>query len=262
MDVFTIISLSVVALIVLVAARGFIAENEITDKKKSMEEKLDALSDFSPSQKVIGIDLKSGIAVDEGRKKICLIKQIIKDIEVDLPSFQDYLSIELEVISFRDILSSEVYVDGETVTKTARSSQLGGSLLGGLVLGGVGAIIGGLSGTKTSSNKVNRIDLRITVNRTENPIHDINFMNIISEKNESVYNHTMEQVRHWHGLMEVIIKRADSEDDAKQRELTEKAPKLISTGSVADELAKLGELKKQGLLTDEEFLSQKAKLLS
>ena len=63
-----------------------------------MEEKLNALSDFSPSQKVIGKDLKSGIAVVEGRKKICLIKQIIRDIEVDFPSFQDFLSIELGML--------------------------------------------------------------------------------------------------------------------------------------------------------------------
>ena len=60
----------------------------------------------------------------------------------------------------------------------------------------------------------------------------------------------------------VLIKRADSEDAAIQGELVDETPKLLSNVSVADELAKLGELKKQGLLTNDEFLSQKAKLLS
>ena len=99
----------------------------------------------------------------------------------------------LDVISYRDILSSEVFEDGETITKTARSSQLGGTLVGSLVLGGVGTIIGGLSGKKTSSNKVNRIDLRVTVNRTETPLHDINFMNVEVKKNGIIYTSAMSQ---------------------------------------------------------------------
>jgi hypothetical protein len=39
-------------------------------------------------------------------------------------------------------------------------------------------------------------------------------------------------------------------------------PAPASSGSVADEIAKLGELRKQGLLSDEEFAAQKARLLS
>ena len=221
----------------------------ISSKKTSMVIKLSAQSDFSPSHKVMGEDGNSGIAVDEGRKKVCLINKHV-------------VGSELDILSYRDILSSEVFEDGETVTKTARVSQLGGTLIGGLVLGGVGAVIGGLTGKKISSGKVKKIDLRITVNRTKNPIHDINFMDVECKKGGYLYNQAMKKARHWHGVMEVLINRADSEDDAKQRELAEESPKLISTGSVADELAKLGELKKQGLLTDEEFLSQKTKLLS
>jgi len=37
---------------------------------------------------------------------------------------------------------------------------------------------------------------------------------------------------------------------------------VAGSGSTVDQLAKLGELKSQGVLTDEEFESQKAKLLS
>ena len=198
----------------------------------------------------MGEDGNSGIAIDEGRKNVCLIKK------------HNIRGIELDVLSYRDILSSEIFEDGETVTKTARGSQLAGALIGGLALGSVGAIIGGLSGSKTSSSKVKRIDLRITVNRTETPIHDINFMNVVSKKNGLIYNAAMEQVRHWHGVMEVLIKRADTEDYSKERDLADETSKLLSSGSVADELTKFAELKKQGLLTDHEFLVQKAKLLS
>ena len=219
-------------------------------KKRDLERKLDTLNDFSATQKVMGKDGNSGIAVDEGREKVCLIKT------------HRTRGIELDVLSYRDILSSEIFEDGETVTRTARGSQLAGTLIGGLALDGVGTIIGGLSGEKTSSDRVNKIDLRIIVNRTETPIHDINFMNTKDKKNGIIYNTAMQQVRHWQGVMEVLIKRADMKDNAKHRALADETPKLIPKVSVADELAKLGELKKQGLLTDEEFLSQKARLLT
>ena len=218
-------------------------------KKGDLKKKLNSVNDFSASQKVMGENGNSGIAVDEGRKKVCLLNKRM-------------VASELDVLSYRDILSSELFEDGETVTKTARVSQLGGALIGGLALGGVGAVIGGLSGKKISSSKVKKIDLRITVNRTKNPIHDINFMDVACKKGGYLYNQAMKNARHWHGLMEVLINRADSEDVAIKGELIEETPQLLSTGSVADELAKLGELKKQGLLTDEEFLSQKTKLLS
>jgi hypothetical protein len=199
MDIFYIIIFCVAAGILFVIVQAILT----TKKKKGMEIKLGSLNNFSATQQIMGNDGNSGIAVDEGRKKVCLIKQIIGNIELD-------------VIPYRDILSSEVFEDGETTTKTARGSQLGGALIGGLALSGAGAIIGGLSGKTTSSEKVYKIDLRITVNRTSNPIHDINFMNVEGKKQGIIYTVAMEKARHWHGLLAVLIKRADSEDIAKE----------------------------------------------
>src|SRR5690625_2106720 len=53
-----------------------------------------------------------------------------------------------------DIIESEVVVDSHTITKTARGSQIGGAAVGGVLLGGVGAIIGGLSGGTGSFEQV------------------------------------------------------------------------------------------------------------
>ncbi len=239
----------IVVLIAIVIAIGIIQLIQTSDREKKVEDKLASLVGFTPSQQVMDGDGNSGIAVDEGRGKICLIKQ-------------DLENIKLDVLSCRDILSSEVFEDGVTINKTARVSQLGGALIGGLALGGVGAIIGGLSGKTTSSDKVSKIELRITVNRTSNPIHDINFMIVASKKSSVLYTAAMAQARHWDGLLAVLIKRADSEDIAKEREPVEEKMQPLPKSSIADELAKFAELHKQGLLTDEEFKIQKAKLLA
>lgn len=239
-----------VLLIVVVGVGVGIAQAvAVSNKKKAMEEKLESLPEFSPTQKVMGNNGNTGIAVDEERKKIVLIK--------NGPS-----GVDPKPITYRDVLSSEIFVDGETVTKTARGSQLGGALIGGLALGGVGAIIGGLSGKTRSSEKVKRVDLRVTVNDTKSPLHDINFMDVEGKKDGVIYKSAMEQARHWHGLIAVLIKMADSEDTQKERSESTLAAMGGSTTSLSDELSKLSDLRDKGVLSDEEFSMQKQKLLS
>lgn len=242
----------VVLLLVVIGvgiAQAVAESNTVSNKKKAMEGKLEFLPDFSPTQKIMGNNGDTGLAIDEERKKVVLIK--------NGPS-----GVDLKPITYRDVLSSEIFVDGETITKTVRGSQLGGALIGGLALGGVGAIIGGLSGKTRSSEKVKRVDLRITVNDTKSPLHDINFIDIEGKKDGIIYKSAMEQTRHWHGLIAVLIKMADSEDARKEGVESSSQEKGGSTTSLADELSKLSDLRDKGVLSDEEFSIQKQKLLS
>ncbi len=189
---------------------------------------------FRPSQKFIGTDHRTGIAIDEQSKRVCLIGE-------------QYGRATLKVLPYRDVLESEVVENGVSVTKTSRGSQVGGALLGGLVLGGVGAVIGGLSAKKTTTSKVTSVDLRVVVNDTREPVHRLRFP-------------TRAQAEHWHALISVIIRQADQEDRASAN-----APGGQSAQapvSVADELAKLSALMEKGLITQGEFQAQKARLLS
>lgn len=238
-------------LVIVVAVLGIAIAQAIavSNKKKAMEEELESLPDFSPTQKIMGNNGDTGLAIDEERKKVVLIKN-------------GPTGVALKPITYRDVLSSEIFVDGETVTKTARGSQLGGALIGGLALGGVGAIIGGLSGKTRSSEKVKRVDLRITVNDTKSPLHDINFMDIEGKKDGIIYKSAMDEARHWHGLIAVLIKMADNEDARKEGDETPLQASGDITSSLADELSKLSDLRDKGVLSDEEFTIQKQRLLS
>ncbi len=224
-------------------------ETRFKENIEIMENKFMKITDFSPSQMVVQVNGLLAIAIDENRKKICLLKQNERN-----EHYYDRV-IEADILSYQDILSSEILVDGTTITKTSRGSQLGGALIGGLVFGGAGAIIGGLSGKTESSNKTNSAELLITVNRVKNPNYKISLP--FGQEWSA-----MEQAQHWHSVMKVIIKQADIEDTATQAKLIEEKPSQISDNSVADEIVKLGKLKEQGLLTSEEFLKLKSKLLS
>lgn len=213
-------------------------------KRKAIEGHVSNIEKFSATQTVIGYDGNTGLSIDEQRRMVCLVdhrQQILTHL----------------VVSYNDLLSSELFEDGVIVTRTVRSSQIGGAVIGGLALGGAGMIIGGLSGKTKTSGKVKRIDLRLIINDTQNPLHDVNFLNREIEKGGFFYKKVMQQARYWHGLIEVLIKRADIEN----KEKTTKKIHQIQSSSVADELKKLVDLRDSGVLSIDEFQQQKAKLL-
>jgi len=216
-------------------------------RKQEMESKLKSLPDFNPTQQVMGCDGNSGLAVDEPRKKICLITN-------------NGTSVSQRIIYYKDIFSVELFEDGTSITKTVRSSQIGGAVVGGLLLGGVGALVGGLSGKTETSGKVKRIDLRLIVNDTNAPLHDVAFMNVEGKKDGIIYTQAIQVARRWHGIVEVLIKRADSEEKSLQNSERQIQPALPNA-SVADEIKKLAELHHSGVLTSDEFQQQKSRLL-
>lgn len=172
-------------------------------RDKARDDFLANIPEFQITQKLLSTDGLVGLAIDEDRQKLCLFEQELSR------------EVKHRIISYRDLLSSEIFEDGTTITKTNRTSQLGGALIGGIALGGVGAIIGGLSGKTESLSHVKRIDLRLVIDDTRQPLHDINLMNVNVTKTDGRYKEAMSKARHWHGLIEVLIRRADMEDNAK-----------------------------------------------
>jgi len=156
------------------------------------------------SQHFIGKNAKTGIAVDEKNKKIMLVDKNINGFIT-------------RIISYRDVLSSEIIEDGVSIIKTERASQLGGALVGGILFGGLGAVVGGLSGAKTSgTDKVRKIELHIIVNDTQKPLHVISFLEKEVRKTgfaKYEYDQASDSVRHWHSLLNVLIKKADNKLD-------------------------------------------------
>lgn len=170
------------------------------------------------------------------------------------------------IIDYKDILSSEIVEDDNCITKTARGSQIGGALLGGLVLGGAGAIVGGLSGKKYNVSKVKNIDLLIVVNNVNNPVRKINFLDISKtddedgfDKNSEIYKDSSKLAKEWHSVIEIIINQTDKEDGKKEEPINSDMKNNLS---ISDELRKLKSLLDDNLLTEEEFKIQKANLLT
>jgi hypothetical protein len=226
--------------------------------KRNLENHLD----FKESTRFMSVDFDTSLSVDESSNTICIM-------DSRLSVSKTYLC--------KDIIEVQVIEDSVTVSKTSRGSQIGGAVIGGVLAGGVGAVIGGLSGNTVQSNRVKRIELKVIVNDTAKPVILINFMNEYDEKSglknkmgetkeSKKYKSAIEQAIHWHGLISVLIKRADNEDKRINNNLIGDSSdghfEEITNISISDELTKLYELHTKGIISKEEFENQKAKILA
>jgi hypothetical protein len=178
----------------------------------------------------------SAVGFDKNNKKICFVNEGKVNV--------------VKMYSFNDIMESEIVIDGNTIVKTSATSAIGRAVVGGVLTGGVGAVIGGVTGKKSHNEVVKKIDLKICVNDSSNPFYKIRFLDTECKKGDYIYNDGYEKAEKWHGIISTFI---------KQSELKESKKESVSTD--INDLLKLKELLDAGLLTNEEFTEQKKKLL-
>jgi len=224
------------------------SDHEKNVKKKIKNTQLDvelkSLDGFNPTKKMVSHG--NLIAIDNSSEQL-----VFGDV---VGNFHKY--------HYSKILSCEIIEDGETTYK--KSSTVGRAIVGGVLAGGVGAIIGGLTGKEKENKEIKYLDLKIVVKDTTNPNFTIRFFDAWEEthrtkKSVKISDSTdgpklknaLANLEKWKDSIEVIIDQMNSATKAKSENQL----------SVSDELLKLAELKEKGVLTEEEFQQQKRKLL-
>lgn len=98
-----------------------------------------------------------------------------------------------------DIVSVDVKVNSSTVTKTNRASQLAGAAVGAAALGGIGLLLGGLTGSKTSRDMIETLSLEISTRNAAFPHLSIHLLPHGAKwKPDSITVQTaVETARHW-----------------------------------------------------------------
>lgn len=238
----------------------FSAASNTTKRRKLIDTYLQGIDDFDPVVKRIVCSNETkyfvAYAIDDKNFKLCGLKG-------NFNSRNNIKNVALKMLSFKDILASEIIEDGDSITSTQRGSQAAGAAIGALALGGVGAVIGGLSGKTKSSTEVTNLTVRVIVNNISDPIFDIVYFNGKIKKSDSTYKSIRDEAVRFHRAIEILIKKADELDSPDQKAKLEKkeATKPFSNSKV-QELSKLAQLKEQGLVSDEEFEKLKADIVS
>lgn len=220
-------------------------QKEQEKRETQQRESLKSLEGFKPTKKAYKND--GLIALDGQSKEIVVQKN----------------NGQIKRFNFSDIISCEVVEDGETVTR--KSNKIGRAVIGGVLAGGAGAIIGGLSGKEKQNKEIESIALKIIFKTSEIPYtFKLTFFDAKQatshtkrkvKLSESVYGKmakdAINEVSNWKEKIESIINQYDKEENETQAQT-----------SVSDEIEKLNSLKEKGAITQEEFDKQKQKLLN
>lgn len=229
-----------------------------TKKKNAREEAikqvLSEIEDFTISKKIEGFGGYYIFAIDENNEKIALVTQTAK-----------------YVVNFSDIIGVELIEDGSTISKKSTGRTIGGAIVGGVLAGGTGTIVGGLSGSSTQKSKVSSVSVKIMLRSFDNPSLLVNCFDsrtMTTEGKASIEKEgKMESYKYQickknaddiKDLVSVIINKVDGKSTISNS--TESIER--KSGSISDELIKLSELKEKGILTEEEFMLQKNKILN
>lgn len=167
--------------------------------------------------------------------------------------------------NYSDIIEVSYIENGDQLFTKSTGRTVGGAIVGGVLMGGAGAVVGGLSGDSKQNKVVKNMDIKILLRNTEETSCILHFMdssNPLKTKesiDKSHYEEFLNNANKAKDLLSVII------DDAKQM-AAQTAPEISQpvipqSISVADELTKLAKLKADGILTEEEFTAQKKLLL-
>ena len=171
-----------------------------------------------------------------------------------------------EIINYSDIIEVSYEENGSQLYTKSAGRTIGGAIVGGVLMGGAGAVVGGLSGASKQNKEIENMDIKILLRstiRTSCVLHFKDVDRVLKTKDEAdrkLYETYVQNANQAKDVLSVII------DDAKQASAPIAQPITQSvvapaSSSVADELAKLAKLKADGILTDEEFQAQKSKLL-
>ncbi len=151
------------------------------------------------------------------------------------------------IFAYDNLLSFELLEDGQSVTK----GGLGNAVVGGLLFGGVGAIVGGVTGSKKSKGICNSMKLRVSLKNAHKDIMYINFISVETKTNSFLYKDAQKQAQKCITALETII---DTNQSNRINQGTQ-------SHSVADEILKFKQLLDQGIITQEEFDTKKKQLL-
>lgn len=154
------------------------------------------------------------------------------------------------------IASVDVIQNGASITSTNRGSQIMGAAVGEVLLGPLGLLIGGVTGSKRTIQRVSQIAIKIIVDDRATPVHTITFLRLPgtgADPNNRLVRDAAQRAEHVHALLVNAIRNS-----AMQARIG--APHLEER-STADRIDQLWKLKETGALTDQEFQDQKAQLL-
>lgn len=173
------------------------------DNLLKMKEDLSSIDNFYPIKTIEAYGNAYIFSIDEEREKIVFIDNLHNK----------------TVLSFEDILGCEINIDGETIFNKSTVRTIGGTLIGGALLGGVGAVVGGLSGSSKQKTKIQKLTLIIKIKSIANPTITFECFNAWEayartkkdvDPTDFLYKQALQSANEVKDILAIVIDRVDS----------------------------------------------------
>lgn len=151
------------------------------------------------------------------------------------------------VYKFDELVDYEIIQNGSTVS----SKGIGKAVAGGLVFGGVGAIVGGVTAKAKTSDVLNELKIKVVADDFDHPDTFIDLLLVKPLKNQNAIDAVMKVAQNIVSLLDLIKNSQNNSTNEIKSE----------TISEADEILKFKELLDKGIITEEEFQAKKRQIL-
>ncbi|OBU50141.1 hypothetical protein [Stenotrophomonas maltophilia] len=184
--------LAVFAVIAVAGIWMWAAENR---SKKTLEAHVLALEEFAAQHLFVGADGLSALAIDDGRKLLCFAVSIGH-------------AVSHRLIPYSAVMSADVEEDGTVVSSASRGSQLAGAAVGGVLLGGVGAVVGAMTGSRKETRTVQRVVLKIGIEDVVSPLLSVTFQSLPGPSDGVIHKVAIQQCKEWQARLEAVMRQS------------------------------------------------------
>ena len=164
--------------------------------------------------------------------------------------FPKTLLTKARIYNYSELLGYEILEDGNTITK----GGIGSAVVGGALFGGIGAVVGGLTGGKKSKEVVRSLKVKIVLDNKVVPAEYIELLKTEFKKDGFVYRAAKQEAEDIIAILTSI--------SAKNEKNQTNNSNVQNTNDPITEVKRYKELLDNGIITQEEFDKKKKELLN
>lgn len=204
---------------------------EVTlDEAKNAMEKTQkkelAIRNFSPTRKISNL-----IYFDDEKEVFMLPKTFVA---------------KARIYKYSELLEYEILEDGESIQK----GGLGRAVVGGVLFGGIGAVVGGLTANKKIKRAIKSYKIKLILDNKAVPVEYINLLASPTRSDSLVFKGVTKMAEEIVGVLKRIT-HTNNKNETTTSQVT----------SEADEIMKFKKLFDAGVITEEEFIGKKKQIL-
>lgn len=151
-----------------------------------------------------------------------------------------------ELFTYNQILDFELLEDGDSITK----GGLGSAVAGGVLFGGVGAIVGGVTGGKKTKALCNSLKIKITFRDCYRQNIYIDLITAQTKTSSIIYKSAYKTAQDALSALQIACDKTSRNSTIEEKPISE-----------ADEILKFKKLLDDGIISQEEFETKKKQLL-